>query len=227
MGILEQVTEMKRRGLSESEIISNLQQQRISPRDINNALSQSQIKNAVSRQDYELESQTAERPPIPLPGEEYIPQDQEYPEDASISESQEYFPPQPSGNYPQNFQESDSYPSTQQYPQEDYYEQEPYEAASTETDTIIEIAEQVSSEKTKDLQKQIDKLNEFSVLVETRLSNAVERIKKIETTIDKLQLAILDKVGSYGQNLESIKKEMSMMQDSFSKVVKAKTAKKK
>ena len=34
-----------------------------------------------------------------------------------------------------------------------------------------------------------------------------------------MQIAILEKVGSYGQNLDSIKKEMSMMQDSFTKMV--------
>jgi DNA anti-recombination protein RmuC len=48
---------------------------------------------------------------------------------------------------------------------------------------------------------------------------ASERLKRIESTIDKLQLAILDKVGSYGKTLDSVKKEMSMMQDSFGKIV--------
>ena len=38
--------------------------------------------------------------------------------------------------------------------------------------------------------------------------------------MDKLQLAILDKVGSYGKNLDIVKKEMQMMQDSFGKVMK-------
>ena len=37
--------------------------------------------------------------------------------------------------------------------------------------------------------------------------------------MDKLQLAILNKIGSYGKTLESIKKEMSMMQDSFGKAL--------
>jgi hypothetical protein len=34
-----------------------------------------------------------------------------------------------------------------------------------------------------------------------------------------LQLAILDKVGSYGDNLEQIKKEMSIVEDSLRKVI--------
>jgi hypothetical protein len=51
------------------------------------------------------------------------------------------------------------------------------------------------------------------------MENISDRLKKIETIIDKLQIAILEKVGSYGKNLEGIKKEMSMMQDSFSKMI--------
>ena len=34
-----------------------------------------------------------------------------------------------------------------------------------------------------------------------------------------MQIKILEKVGSYGGGLESIKKEMEMMQDSFSKTL--------
>jgi hypothetical protein len=41
----------------------------------------------------------------------------------------------------------------------------------------------------------------------------------MENVFDKLQITILEKIGSYGQNLENIKKEMEMMQNSFSKIV--------
>jgi hypothetical protein len=34
-----------------------------------------------------------------------------------------------------------------------------------------------------------------------------------------LQIAILERIGSYGKNLESIKSEMEMMQNSFEKIV--------
>jgi len=44
-------------------------------------------------------------------------------------------------------------------------------------------------------------------------------LKRIETSIDRLQSAILEKVGSYGRGLDSVKKEMGMMQDSFGKMV--------
>ena len=86
---------------------------------------------------------------------------------------------------------------------------------------MIEIAEQVFAEKMRKMQKQLEDLNEFKTLAETKLTNTTNRLKRIESTIDKLQIAILEKVGSYGRGLDSIKKEMSMMQDSFSKTLPA------
>jgi len=86
---------------------------------------------------------------------------------------------------------------------------------------MIEIAEQVFAEKMRKIQRQLEDLNEFKTLTETKLNNATSRLKRIEQVMDKLQMAILEKVGSYGRGLDSIKKEMSMMQDSFSKTLPA------
>ena len=109
---------------------------------------------------------------------------------------------------------------------EEYYPQEGYgeeygSYSGGGTDTMMEIAEQVFSEKIRKIQKQLEDLNEFKTLAETKLNNATTRLKRIEETMDKLQMAILEKVGSYGRSLDSIKKEMSMMQDSFSKTLPA------
>lgn len=92
-------------------------------------------------------------------------------------------------------------------------------AGGVDSDTMIEIAEQVFSEKSKPIQKNIDDLTEISTLIQSKIENFADRLKRIESTIDSLQHAVLDKIGSYGSNLESIKKEMGMMQDSFGKIV--------
>jgi len=129
--------------------------------------------------------------------------------------------------YNQNYQEgySDANYGGQTGYSEEYYPQESYEqdygSYGGGTDTMIEIAEQVFAEKMRKIQKQLEDLNEFKTLAETKLDNATNRLKRIENTIDKLQIAILEKVGSYGRGLDSIKKEMSMMQDSFSKTLPA------
>ena len=83
----------------------------------------------------------------------------------------------------------------------------------------MEIAEQVFEEKIKNIRKEMDSLREFATLAGAKISDFGERIKKIESIIDTLQIKILEKIGSYGQGLDTIKKEMNMMQDTFTKMV--------
>ena len=84
---------------------------------------------------------------------------------------------------------------------------------------MIEISEQVFTEKIKKIEKQIDKMNDTQAVLQTQTEYATERLKRIESIMDKLQVAILERIGSYGKNLESIKKEMEMIEDSFTKIV--------
>jgi len=142
-------------------------------------------------------------------GSLYTPKTQEIEHDSG-----EFYAPQPN--------EELEAPRYGDYSQEEYSPQEGYEESgggNYDTNTLIEIAEQVFLEKIKKEQKQIGSLNEFATLAETRISNDHERIKKIEGIIDKLQAAILEKIGSYGKNIDSIKNEMGMMQESFEKMV--------
>ncbi len=215
MGILDQITKMKKQGISEQEIVNSLSQTGVSPKEINDALKQSQIKNAVSDFDSEMEPATNinEEAPAPLPNEEEPNQEEYQPQ-------QQRYAPQQQQTYTPMVQEE--YQPQEYQPQEQYAQQESfagYSQGGVNADTIIEIADQIFSDRIRKFQKQEDNNSEAVVLLQTKLENVSERLKKIETTIDKLQIAILEKVGSYGQNLEGIKKEMSMMQDSFSKMI--------
>lgn len=206
---------MKGQGVSDKEIFDELSQQGISPREINDALRQAQIKYAVSNGGEigeKMQPSIMPEDEVPSPsgfnnGPAYRPR---------VYESQqEQYPPQ-EAYQPQEYQPQE------QYPQEQYYQPggyEQYAPAGIDTDTIMEISDQVFSDRIKKIQKQVDILTESSTLLQTKMENVSDRLKKIETIIDKLQIAILEKVGSYGKNLESIKKEMSMMQDSFSKMI--------
>lgn len=226
MGILEQVTRMKNQGYRDDEIISELHQQGVPPKEINDALKQVQIKYAVS----DVEDVEKMQPSIIRAGEE---------EDLSNPTSQistsyksktremaevpkeDVYVPQPQDQYAPPQYASPQYPpqqmSQEAYPSEVYSEYPAY--GGFDTDTIIEISDQIFTEKIKKIQKQVESITEITTLLETKIDNISERLNRVETTIDKLQFAILEKVGSYGQNLESVKKEMSMMQDSFSKMV--------
>jgi hypothetical protein len=199
MGVLEQITQMKSQGVSENEIVKQLQEQGVSPKIINDSFNQAQIKNAVSNENPEAQNfEGLQTQSQQMPEETYTTQTQD------ISEQETYSP---------QTQQEEQY---QGYPQEESYE---YSQTGVDTNTIIEISEQVFFEKIQKIQKNVEDLSEFKILAESRIENVSERIKKIETILDKMQIAILDKIGSYGSNLEGIKKEMTMMQDSFGKIV--------
>ena len=202
MTILEQITQMKSQGIPDAEIVGKLQQQGISPKEINDALGQSQIKSAIAGPAEMQPSITQQGPPAPSqesPGS-YTPQTQEMPPEQAM------YAPQQESPSPQEFYQQDAYGG--------------YSAGGgSDVDSMIEIAEQIFSQKIKKIQKQVEDINEFKALAQVKIDNTEERLKRIEKTLDKLQIAILEKIGSYGKNLEGIKKEMSMMQDSFGKVV--------
>jgi len=190
MGILEQVTQMKNQGIPEEQIIDSLRQQGASPKQITDALAQSQIKSAVGTNMDEMQ------PSIMQQSEEYAP----HQEAVYSSQGQEYAP---------------QYPA---YPQEANYGE--YAPGATNTDTIIEVAEQVLAEKLQKILKPLKDLTEFKTFSEDKIMNIDERLKRIEKTIDSIEMQILGKVSSYGDTLSGIKKDMSMMQDSFGKMVK-------
>ena len=191
MGAREQIIQLRNQGTSDEDIIKTLQDSGLSPKDINDGFNQAQIKNAVSD-----ESSGTGNPPLPpeTGNEIYAPNP------PTIPEEQDMYYPQPQQGQTQG--------------QEDYYS-----PGEFDTSTIIEISEQVFSEKIQTLQKKIEENTEFKVLAESKMNNLLERIKNIEKIIDNLQISILKKVGSYGENLGNIKNEMSMMQDSFRKMI--------
>jgi hypothetical protein len=207
MAVLEQVISMKEQGISDRDIVNELSQNGISPKEISEALGQAQIKYSVSNPGDEEQMQ-----PSIMPGEN-VPQE---------GNGQVYVPGayEQQGEYPvPEYQEQGQY--APEYSQQQYYQPttEQYSSAGIDANTVMEIADQVFSERIRKIQEQTETTAEASVVLQAKMENISDRLKKIETIIDKLQIAILEKVGSYGKNLESVKKEMSMMQDSFSKMI--------
>ena len=210
MGVLEQVMQLRGQGISDQDIVSQLQEQGISPRMINDALNQANIKNAVGAGFEEESPQMEYNEGVPLPQNSsgYQPKTEEYVDD--------FYTPQEGYSQAQAQQYSRG-PSGSGY--QEIYPQEEGSYAGTDADTMVEIAQQVFLEKIKKIQMQLEDLNEFKTLYQTKADSIYERLKRIESVIDRLQSAILEKVGAYGEGIESVKKEMSMMQDTYGKIL--------
>ncbi|MBU2615491.1 MAG: hypothetical protein KKC19_00105, partial [Nanoarchaeota archaeon] len=261
MGVLEQVSDLKNRGLEESAIVNQLTNSGVSPKDIIEAINHVKIKKAVSSEDTGNSSKGMEPSIMANPensNEETLPTEGEIsdedltppkredstrvhqiraPVTKEMSEEENEEVPRPSEEKhseeeqeeysPEQYSEQEySPPQNQDYSQgfqQDYdYSAQPQTMAPqglSDADTIIEIAEQVFIEKIKNIQKKVDDLTEFKTLSEVKIDNISDRLKRIENTIDKLQADVLEKVGSYGRGIESVKREMDMVQESFGKVV--------
>ncbi len=217
MGALEQVSQLRNQGMSDEQIVAQLQQQGVSPKEIQEAISQSNIKSAVTGAPMENQ----EMQPSITQGDASVPQ-ANAPLTAENPETAQ--PPQQSAPSQELAPQE---PLTQQTQYgEEYYPQQGYEEYSSGYDSqaFVEIAEQAFSEKIKPIELQLSKLNEFMNLTKVKIENIDERLKRIEKHFDKLQIEILEKIGSYGSNIAGIKNEMSMMQNSFSKIVKHRTS---
>lgn len=218
---------MQSEGKTEQEIISSLRQQGISPREIVEALSQSKIKKAVggepAPEPYSppvQQSQSAEQEALmPQAGQEtgypdgmpateqptgYIASPQ-----AAAEQSMPYSPAQPLQAEPSQQPAQEQY---QEYPQ---YQQYPQQTAGISPDTISEIAEQVVSEKLSTIRKDMETVIDLKTTMGTKISLLEERLKRIESIIDRLNLSIMQKVGDYMTNIDDIKKELIETQKSF------------
>ncbi len=195
--------QMKQQGFPESQIIQSLREQGISPREINEALSQSKIKSEIATRqepivetEYPVQTNQNMQPSI-MPSESQTePSEQDY-----------QYQPYPS-----------QYPQT--YPQQYSEYQEPYDYYQpSDIETINEVAEQIVEEKTSELKKQISSLAKLKQEILPEIEKVNKRVEKIENTIHELQMAILRKIGEYGENIENISGELRATQDSFSKMI--------
>ena len=242
MGTLDIVLSMKSQGNDDEEIIQNLAEKGISPKEIDDALNQAQVKNAVSDIQGDYEEQYPQHPSFIGKSQakgSYKPslQESESENDSLTQEEQNYQTAQSYASYAPQPMETQQYSTPQQEQVQNYDQYAPTEypsgnydssqygydpnlnSGSYDSNGMMDIAEQIVEDKLLLLKDRISEMNEFKQVMEAQVENMEERLRKIELIIDNLQISILERVGSYGQNLNSIRKEMEMMQDSFSKVI--------
>lgn len=232
MAILEKVVEMKKRGISDIQIINILKENGISPREIHEAISQSNIKMSLNKN-----PQTTNSPEEynDFQGEQsimskespqnYPQQSAPYPEQAAPSPYDTPAPyPTPENEetpaYPEAYQEYYPQYSEQGQSQEQgqgYPEYQPPQ--SLDIETINDIAEQIVEEKNEQIKKQLSSFNSFKEEIKMNIERIEQRLEKLENLFNELQMAILKRIGDYGEDIQNISKEMHETQNSFSKML--------
>jgi len=219
MATLDRVIEMQGQGLSEAQISSQLQNEGVSPKEVSDSLNQAKIKNAVSPPEGMTPAQgTQGMQESIMPG---TPQEQPSQEPAPGQGAE--MPagqPNPEVYEPQPVQEGQ--------PQDDYYTQTPqaysgqeYYApqGSADTETISEIAEQVVTEKLNELKKKTGDVAAFKTAIQDRVADIDDRLKRIEGSIDKLQQAVIGKIGEFGESSTMIHKDLNNLHGTVSKLM--------
>jgi hypothetical protein len=248
MATLDRIIEMQKQGLSESQVSTQLQNEGLSPKEINDSLNQARVKSAVSP----LEESTPPQGGPPQqemqssimnesgttedlhaaqnqiePAQEVTPapMTNELPIEAQVQQmAPEQTTMQPQTPAPPQ-QSPEVYPPETQDP---YYEQTPqaYSADtyyppqySADNETISEIAEQIASEKINEYTKKTGDIASFQNQIQEKVSDIDERLKRIEGGIDKLQQAVIGKIGEFGESTGAIHKDLDNLHGTVSKLM--------
>ena len=242
MGTLDRVTEMQKQGISDTEISTQLKKEGLSPTEISDSLNQAKIKNAVSPPENTTPKQTPSQemqesvtpqapeeqgyakmqPSIsntqsPVPSAQPQPMTQEIPVQPTPTPQTppaEIYPPQ---EQPQETQYQDNYyqETPQAYSQQDYYAPQ----SGMDTETISEIAEQVITEKLNEYKKKTGDINSFKNTIQDKVDDIDDRLKRIENTIDKLQQAIVGKIGEFGESNAMVHKDLDNLHGTVAKLM--------
>jgi len=241
MGLVDDVRKMKAEGKSEQEIAGSLKDRGVSDREISEAISQADIKEAISGegqkqdfnqpqgQNYSMDSYSTDSQ-VQQPAQESWNSGEggsayqgQLPNEGGFS-SQGYGEMQPSivsnegevveGAEPYAQGAGEGYGGEYQGGYEQYPQYQQYQGGMS-SDVMTEIAEQVVGEKMSQLSERMERVLDFRTVAEAKIESIDERLKRLEKIIDKLQLSILERVGEYIGDVKSLKKELIETQKSF------------
>jgi hypothetical protein len=240
MPTLEKVMQMQQQGKTDAEISTQLQNEGVPAAEINDSFNQAKIKNAVSPpgaaapEQAQMEGMqasimpnqpepTAQTPPQAQPMTQELParldaaaqeaQAQQFPQQQVVAPP-EVYPPQ-EGFAPEQPQDDYYQQTPQAYSQQDYYAPQ----GGTDTETISEIAEQVTTEKLNDYKKKVGDIASFKNNIQDKVNDIDDRLKRIENSIDKLQQAVIGKIGEFGESNAAVHKDLDNLHGTVAKLM--------
>jgi len=221
MATLDRVIEMQKKGISDEEIFTQLQHEKISPSEIRDSLNQARIKNAISPTEQTQEMQESI---MPNPAGQSMRAEQQASMQPTTQKTQsptqqvqtpapEIYPPETQNQEPP--QDNYYQETPQAYSQQDYYAPQ----QSLDTETISEIAEQVTTEKLNEFKKKIGDIASFKTTIQDKVDDIDDRLKRIENSIDNLQQSIIGKISEFGENNAMIHKDLDNLHGTVSKLM--------
>ncbi len=196
------ILNMRKRGMSNAEIIRNLQQQNFSSQQISDAMNQVDIKKSV------------EVPlPAPADAEGYSPLNVPMPPTPSQEDYENE--PMPYTNY--GFTPSSSYQESSEV--EPTFTQPFGINRGADLERVEELTESIIREKWDDLTKDIGDIRVWKENVKLELVSIKQEIVRTQERFENLQNAILSKVQDYSRNIEGVNAELKAMEKVLEKIL--------
>jgi len=221
---VKEVLKLSKEGYSDADIIRYLREQGYSSTQINDAMNQAKIK-------LELAETAGVEPDYEDYGSEQAEQEPAEQETAEPAEQEAAEPEAGAGMTPSIMTSQTPAPSTAPLPSaeatsEPGGETYPYQYPSTygnqqnpSAESMEEIAEEIINEKWQEFKEEVGDIKELKTYFESRLKDLTDRIKRLETSFDKLQTATMGHVQEYGRNVKNLGAEMQALEGSFSKIL--------
>jgi len=214
----QNVLDMQKRGINDSEIISRLRQQGFTEREINDAFNQAKVKSTLESSDSMAANIEGMSPSIfETTEEENISQELEATQGQSTYQRRSMQQPQPPSQsaryyYPQQ-QEQMEY----EYP-EGYQEQE-NDVYTYPTEAIEEIVESVIQERWREFREEVGDVRLWRETFARDLERLERRIDRLDDAINKIQASLLDKVQEYGRGIRSLGADMKAVEAGLANIL--------
>jgi len=238
---VDEVIKLTGLGMDDSKIIKNLTDRGYSPVQISDALNQAKIKQEIRPAGMPPQSPSPQglmpsMSPLPpkmqqpqglMPQPLGLQQTPAQPQPSQLLQTQEIPIPKPSAVPPTPMPPVQSpnmgRPYSREEPTYPYayptYEEESIGAPKMETEAIEELAEEIVNEKWQEVKSKIGDVIEWKSYAERRINSIDERIKRMESSMDRLQAALLSKVNEYGRGVKDLGAEMNSLEGALGKIL--------
>ncbi len=195
---INEVSEMKKKGLTNEQIIGSLSDKSYSHEQIASAMDQTNIKH---------EATTTSSTPLPPSGTMGVP--------LGLTNA-----PSPTSETPNNSQQpSPITPITTNPQSSDLISMQSMPAERASYEMVEEIAESVIKEKWAELLHGLGDISKWKEKTETDIQAIKQEILRTQQRFDNLQTASLGKVEEYGKDIRDIGTEMQAIEKVLNKII--------
>lgn len=192
---IEEVLNLRQKGFSKDDIVSSLERNKFNQTQINDAMTQAEIKNSIAGKYPYSESANIKQLESMAPSPST--QQESNPDFEPTTHAEEEF------NY-----------APEEYPQPSFQPQPAYQEEHVE-----ELVESVVSEKWEDFTSKIGDLAVWKETTKNDIESIKQEILRLEQRFENIQKSMLGKVADYGKGIQDIGSDIKALEQVLQKIL--------